>query len=128
MASFKGSYYFCLTTYAPLVYNDIVPGSIWERRELMSNKKTHRTEAQKKALMNRLKRLEGQIRGLEKMIDEDAYCNDILQQSMSAGSAIDGFNQELLGYHLKGCVTDGIKNGDEEIVDELLKTMRKLMK
>ena len=128
MASFKGSYYFCLTTYSPLVYNDIVPGSIWERRELMSNKKTHRTEAQKKALMNRLKRLEGQIRGLEKMIDEDAYCNDILQQSMSAGSAIDGFNQELLGYHLKGCVTDGIKNGDEEIVDELLKTMRKLMK
>ncbi|MBQ7678180.1 MAG: metal-sensing transcriptional repressor, partial [Lachnospiraceae bacterium] len=55
-------------------------------------------------------------------------CNDILQQSMSAASAIDGFNQELLGYHLKGCVTEGIKNGDEEIVDELLKTVRKLMK
>ncbi len=94
----------------------------------MANKKTYRTEVQKKTLMNRLKRLEGQIRGLEKMIEEDAYCNDILQQSMSAGSAIDGFNQELLGYHLKGCVTDGIKNDDEEIVDELLKTIRKLMK
>ncbi len=94
----------------------------------MSDKKTHRTEAQKKALINRLKRLEGQIRGIEKMIEEDVYCNDILQQSMSAGSAIDGFNQELLGYHLKGCVVDGIKNDDEEIVDELLKTIRKLMK
>ena len=94
----------------------------------MTNKKTNRTAQQKKALTNRLKRLEGQIRGLEKMIEAVAYCNDILQQSMSASSAIDGFNQELLGYHLKGCVTEGIKNDDEEIVDELLKTMRKLMK
>ncbi|MCR5148324.1 MAG: metal-sensing transcriptional repressor [Eubacterium sp.] len=94
----------------------------------MSDKKTIRTAAQKKALINRLKRLEGQIRGLEKMIEEDAYCNDILQQSMSAGSAIDGFNQELLECHVKGCVTAGIKNDDEEIVDELMKTIRKLMK
>ncbi len=94
----------------------------------MTNKKTARTAAQKKALINRLKRLEGQVRGLEKMVEDDAYCNDILQQSMSAASAIDGFQQELLGYHVKGCVTEGIKNGDEEIVDELLKTMRKLMK
>ena len=94
----------------------------------MANKKTIRTAQQKKTLTNRLKRLEGQIRGLEKMIEDDAYCNDILQQSMAASSAIDGFNQELLGYHLKGCVTEGIKNNDEEIVDELLKTMRKLMK
>ena len=94
----------------------------------MTGKKTMRTEEQKKALINRLKRLEGQVRGLEKMIEDDAYCNDILQQSMSAASAIDGFNQELLGYHVQGCVTEGIKNGDEEIVDELLKTVRKLMK
>lgn len=94
----------------------------------MTGKKTMRTEEQKKALINRLKRLEGQVRGLEKLIEDDAYCNDILQQSMSAASAIDGFNQELLGYHVKGCVTEGIKNGDEEIVDELLKTVRKLMK
>ncbi len=94
----------------------------------MTKEKTIRTGEQKKSLTNRLKRLEGQIRGLEKMVEEDAYCNDILQQSMSAASAIDGFHQELLGYHVKGCVTEGIKNGDEEIVDELLKTMRKLMK
>ncbi|MBR6879655.1 MAG: metal-sensing transcriptional repressor [Clostridiales bacterium] len=94
----------------------------------MTDKKTFRSPDQKKSLMNRLKRLEGQIRGLEKLVEEDAYCNDILQQSMSAGSAIDGFNQELIGYHLKCCVTAGIKNDDEEIVDELLKTLRKLMK
>lgn len=94
----------------------------------MENHKTHRTDEQKKALTNRLKRLEGQVRGLLKMIEDDAYCNDILQQSMSAASAIDGFNQELLGYHVKGCVTEGIKNGDEEVVDELLRTLRKLMK
>ncbi|MBR5658435.1 MAG: metal-sensing transcriptional repressor [Lachnospiraceae bacterium] len=94
----------------------------------MESKKVHRSQEQKKSLLNRLKRLEGQIRGLEKMIEEDAYCNDILQQSMSASSAMDGFNQELLGYHVKGCVTEGIKNGNEEIVDELLKTVRKLMK
>ena len=94
----------------------------------MEGTKMTRTEEQKKSLLNRLKRLEGQIRGLEKMIEEDAYCNDVLQQSMSASSAMDGFNQELLGYHVKGCVTEGIKNGNEEIVDELLKTVRKLMK
>lgn len=94
----------------------------------MEGKKKIRTEEQKKSLLNRLKRLEGQIRGLEKMVEEDAYCNDILQQSMSAASAMDGFNQELLGYHVKGCITEGIKNGNEEIVDELLKTVRKLMK
>ena len=93
----------------------------------MEGKKKIRTEEQKKTLLNRLKRLEGQIRGLEKMIEEDAYCNDILQQSMSASSAMDGFNQELLGYHVKGCVTEGIKNGNEEIVDEFLTTVRKLM-
>ena len=99
-----------------------------EEDVFMANKNTNRTAQQKKTRTNRLKRLEGQIRGLEKMIEDDAYCNDILQQSMSVSSAIDGFNQELLGYHLKGCVTEGIKNNDEEIVDELLKTMRKLMK
>ena len=60
-----------------------------------AGQKTVRTAAQKKALTNRLKRLEGQIRGLKKMIEDDVYCNDILQQSMSAASAIDGFNQEL---------------------------------
>ena len=76
----------------------------------LSGKKTYRTAEQKKALMNRLKRIEGQIKGLQKLVETDAYCNDILQQSMSAGSAIDGFNQELLGYHIAECVVDGIRD------------------
>ena len=94
----------------------------------MEQKKKHRSEEQKKALKNRLKRIEGQIRGIEKMIDEDAYCTDIIQQTLSASSALDGFNQHLLSNHIKGCVTSGIKSGDEEIVDELLIMLRKLMK
>ena len=91
-------------------------------------KTTHREAAQKKALINRLKRIEGQIRGLISMLEEDAYCNDILQQSAAAGSAIDAFNQELLAAHIRGCVVDDIKKGDDEVVDELVKTIRKLMK
>ena len=91
-------------------------------------RKTHRTAEQKTALLNRLKRLEGQIRGLENQVESDAYCNDILQQSISARSALDGFNQALLEMHLKGCVADGIREGDEEKVDEFIQTVRKLMK
>lgn len=94
----------------------------------MSDKKTYRSEEQKKALIHRLKRIEGQIRGIEAMIENDAYCNDILQQSAAAGSAIDGFNQELLAAHIHCCVASGIRRGDEEVIDELVKTIRKLMK
>ena len=93
-----------------------------------SGKKTYRTDAQRKTLLNRLKRIEGQIRGLEKLVETDTYCNDILQQSISVRSALDGFNQELLDFNIKGGVTDGNQEGDEEMVDELLKTLRKLMK
>lgn len=62
------------------------------------------------------------------MIEYDAYCNDILQQSSAANAAINAFNRELISYHIKGCVTRDIKNGNEEIVDELVDTLRKLMK
>ena len=91
-------------------------------------RKAVRNDETKKKLLNRLKRIEGQIRGLETMIENDVYCNDILIQSAAVGSAVDGFNQELLSCHIKGCVVDDIKKGDEETVDELLKTIRKLMK
>ncbi len=89
---------------------------------------TIRDEELKKSLINRLRRIEGQIRGIEAMIENDAYCNDVLQQSAAAGSAIDGFNQELLANHIEGCVADRIRDGDEEVIDELVKTIRKLMK
>jgi DNA-binding FrmR family transcriptional regulator len=96
--------------------------------ENIQEKHTHRGEEQKKSLLNRLRRIEGQIRGLEQMVENDAYCNDILQQSAAARSALDGFNQEMLSNHIHGCVTKGIQEGDQQIVDELVKTIRKLMK
>lgn len=99
------------------------------------SKKTHneekitkRSEEQVRALTNRLKRIEGQIRGIATMVENDAYCNDILQQSAAVSAAINAFNRELLALHIKGCVTRDIQNGKEGVVDELMTTLQKLMK
>ena len=91
-------------------------------------KTTQRAEEQKKKLVNRLKRLEGQIRGIQAMVEQDAYCNDILIQSAAVNAAINAFNRELLAEHLRTCVTRDLKNGHEEIVEELAATLQKLMK
>lgn len=91
-------------------------------------KKTLRSDEEKRSLRNRLKRIEGQIRGLLAMLEEDAYCNDILQQSAAAKAAINAFNRELLASHIKGCVARDIREGDEEVIDELVITIQKLMK
>lgn len=93
-----------------------------------SGKKTIREEQQKKLLMNRLKRIEGQIRGLEAMLENDVYCNDILQQSAAVSSALHAFNRELLANHIHSCVTRDIGEGKDEVVDELMQTIQKLMK
>lgn len=89
---------------------------------------THRDEETKKKLMNRLSRLEGQIRGIKNMVENDAYCNDVLIQCAAASAALSAFNKELISEHIKGCVTRDIKSGDESSVDELLQTLQKLMK
>lgn len=91
-------------------------------------KHTHRSAEQKKRLLNRLKRIEGQIRGIEKLVEEDAYCNDILQQSVAAGSALDGFNRELLAAHVRCCVRRELAAGNDDIIEELMQTIQKLMK
>ncbi len=91
-------------------------------------KKTMRDEKQKKLLINRLKRIEGQIRGLENMVEQDAYCNDILLQSQAASAALTAFSKEILAQHIHGCVTNSIQNGDMEIADELIETVQKFMK
>lgn len=91
-------------------------------------KSTHRTEEQRKALIHRLNRIEGQIRGLRGMIEADAYCTDVLTQSAAASAALSGFNKELIGFHMKGCVTRDIQAGQEETVDELLDILYKLMR
>ncbi len=91
-------------------------------------KKTERTGEEKKKLINRLSRLEGQIRGIRTMVENDAYCVDILTQSAAAKSAFNAFNKELLRRHIEGCVTRDIKAGDDEVVGELMDIIAKLMK
>ena len=93
-----------------------------------SRKSKHRTEEEKKALVNRLSRLEGQIRGIRGMIEKDAYCTDILVQASAASAAINAFNKELLASHIRSCVADDIRAGRDEVVDELVNTLQKLMK
>lgn len=92
------------------------------------NKKTIRNEEEKRKLLNRLSRIEGQIRGIKNMLESDSYCNDILIQSAAVNAAVNAFNRELISSHIKGCVTRDIKNGNEEVVDELVTTLQKLMK
>lgn len=93
-----------------------------------SEKKTNRDIDTKKKLLNRLKRIEGQVRGMENMLEDDAYCNDILVQSAAVTAAINAFNKELLACHIKSCVSRDIKEGNDEVVDELVATIQKLMK
>ncbi len=89
---------------------------------------TERDEATKKAMLTRLKKIEGQIRGLQRMVEEDAYCPDILIQVSAATSALNSFNKILMGNHLKGCVTHDIQEGNLETIDELTHVLQKLMK
>ena len=91
-------------------------------------KKTLRDEELKKKLLNRLRRIEGQVRGIEAMIEADAYCNDVLTQSAAVNAAINAFNKELLACHIRGCVKRDLLEGNDEVVDELVDTMQKLMR
>ena len=91
-------------------------------------KHTLRQEEQKKKLLNRLRRIEGQVRGLRGMLEDDAYCMDILVQSSAASAALTAFNRELLSTHIESCVVDGIRQGDDEKVEELLSILQKMIK
>ena len=87
-----------------------------------------RSEEEYRTLINRLNRIEGQVRGIKNMVESNAYCTDILIQTSAVTSALNSFSKELLSKHIKECVTEKIKNGDEQIIDELLDTLQKLMK
>ena len=87
-----------------------------------------RTDDEKKKLLNRLRRAEGQIRGIERMVEEDAYCPDIMVQIQAAISALNAFNRELLAKHIRGCIADDIRNGNDAVIDELARLTEKLMK
>ena len=91
-------------------------------------KTTKRSENEQKKLVHRLNRIEGQIRGIRKMVENDAYCADILIQSAAVNAAVNAFNRELLANHIRGCVVRDIKDGKDEVIDELLTTLQKLMK
>lgn len=87
-----------------------------------------RDDNEYKKLINRLNRIEGQIRGIRGMVEKNAYCTDILTQAAAVTSAMNAFSKELLSNHIKTCVAQNIKKGNDEVIDELLDTLYKLMK
>ena len=91
-------------------------------------KTTARSQDERKKLMNRLSRIEGQIRGIRGMVERSAYCPDILIQSAAVTAAMNAFNRELLSNHIRTCVVKDIQAGNEEVIDELVTTLQKLMK
>lgn len=95
---------------------------------MCSHRRTKRDEQEKRNLMNRLKRIEGQVRGIQRMLEEDEYCADILIQVSAVTSALNGFNKALLSDHLHTCVAEDIRAGKDEAIDELAELLRKLMK
>lgn len=92
------------------------------------HKKKKRDEKEYKDLMNRLSRIEGQVRGVKGMLERDAYCVDILTQVAAINAALNSFNKVLLANHIKTCVVENVRNGDDSVIDELVTTMQKLMK
>lgn len=92
------------------------------------SKMTARSEEERKKLIHRLNRIEGQIRGIKGMVEKDAYCADILVQSAAVNAAVNAFNKELLAHHIKGCVARDIREGKDDVIDELVATLQKLMK
>ena len=91
-------------------------------------KHTDRSEAERRKLVNRLKRIEGQIRGIKKMVESDTYCTDILVQVSAVNAALNSFNKVLLANHIRTCVADDIRDGKEETIVELVTVLQKLMK
>ena len=87
-----------------------------------------RTENELRSLLHRLNRIEGQVRGIKGMLERDAYCTDVLVQSAAVSAAINAFNRELLASHIRTCVVQDIRDGRDEVVDELVMTLQKLMK
>lgn len=92
------------------------------------HKTKERTEKEYKDLIHRLNRIEGQVRGIKGMVEKDVYCMDILVQVAAVNAALNSFSRVLLSNHIKTCVTQDIREGKEETVDELVATLQKLMK
>ncbi len=96
------------------------------KKNCCSERRTLRSDEQKRALSNRLKRIEGQLRGISAMIDNDAYCNDVLIQAAAASAALKAFSREVLDAHIHTCVIRDIREGKDETADELIEIIKKL--
>lgn len=92
------------------------------------HKTKKRSEDEYKKLMNRLSRIEGQIRGIKGMLEKDAYCVDVLLQVSAANAALNAFSRELLSEHIKSCVVNDIRSGNDATADELIETLQKIMR
>jgi len=99
-----------------------------EKKCCCEHKTKERTEKEYKDLINRLNRIEGQVRGVKGMVERDAYCTDILTQVSAITAALNSFNKVLLSNHIKTCVAQDIRDGKDETIDDLVATLQKLMK
>ena len=99
-----------------------------EDKTCCCHKTKERTEEEVKKLLNRLSRIEGQIRGIRGMVEKNAYCTDILVQSAAVSAAMNAFNRDLLANHIRTCVARANRQGTDETMDELVATLPKLMK
>lgn len=99
-----------------------------EKKCCCCGRKKERTDKEYKDLLNRLSRVEGQIRGIKRMVEEDCYCPDIMVQVAAANAALRSFNKVLLANHIRTCVADDIRNGQDDTIEELIETLGKVMK
>ena len=95
---------------------------------MCAQRKKERSPEEYKKLIHRLNRIEGQIRGIRAMVENGAYCPDILVQSAAVNAAVNAFNKELLASHIRTCVAQDIRAGNDGVIDELVHTLQKLMK
>lgn len=99
-----------------------------DRQNNCCHRTKERTPKEYRDLIHRLNRIEGQVRGIRGMVEREAYCPDILVQVAAVSAALNSFNRVLLANHIRTCVTDDIREGREDTVEELVKTLQKLMK
>ena len=99
-----------------------------EQKQCCSHRTKERSDKEYKDLIHRLNRVEGQVRGIKRMVEADAYCTDILIQVSAVNAALNSFNKVLLANHIRTCVAEDIRAGKEETIDELVATLQKLMK
>lgn len=107
---------------------DLILDEFSEEFAIQSCRKSHHPETVKTNMVHRLNRIEGQIRGIKGMVEKDVYCDDIITQLSATQSALNSVAKVLLDGHLKGCVIDRLAEGDDEVLDELLVTITKLMR